>query len=249
MLAYADLRKNDILLEIGPGIGTLTFSLAKRVKQVIAVEIDRGFSLWLTEKIDDLGKKNIKIISGDFLKLSPERITAHGTPEKLVSNFPYSVCLKAIARCLEEYPFIGEIIGTVQREIAQRAGALPGDKNYSAVSVLIQSLADVRVMEKDISPQNFFPAPEVTSVILRLTRSGGTLPFPRELFRRMVKASFSNRRKSLANNLCTMKGLSDKEAVREVVSAYFHDVNIRAEHLSVGEFTRLARAIEKLVAG
>jgi 16S rRNA (adenine1518-N6/adenine1519-N6)-dimethyltransferase len=137
----------------------------------------------------------------------------------------------------------------VQREIAQRAGALPGDKNYSAVSVFIQSLADVRVLEKDISPRNFFPAPEVTSVILRLARSGYSLSFNRELFRRMVKASFSNRRKSLANNLCTMKGFSNKETVREVVSEHFHDANIRAERVSVEGFVRLARAIEKLAAG
>lgn len=249
VFTYANLQKNNTLLEIGPGIGTLTFSLAERVKKVIAVEIDGGFSRWLTEKIDELGQKNIRIISGDFLKLMPARIFEHGTPDKVVSNFPYSVCMKAIVRCLEEYPCVGEIVGTVQKEIAQRTCAVPGDKNYSAVSVYIQALAHVHIMEKDISPSNFFPAPEVTSAIIRIKRIRNSVSFNRELFKQVIKASFSNRRKSLVNNLCAMKGFSDKETVRDIVRVYFNDDDIRAERVAVEDFLRLTRAIEEIVSG
>jgi len=246
LFRYAHIGKQNTLLEIGPGIGTLTFSLAERAKQVIAVEIDRGFAHWLGEKLAERGQKNIKIIQGDFLKLSPAIIFEHGTPDKAVSNFPYSICLKAIVRCLEEYPCVGEIVGTVQKELAQRVCAVPNEKNYSAVSVYVQALAHVRIMEKDLSPRNFFPAPEVTSAILRLTRFGDGTPFNREIFKRVVKASFSSRRKSLVNNLCAMKGFSDKKTVRSIVDAHFHNVDIRAEQVSVEGFMRLARSIEAL---
>ncbi len=246
VFAYANLRKHNTLLEIGPGIGTLTFSLAERVKKVIAVEIDGGFSRLLTEKIDELGQKNVRIIWGDFLKLTSARIFEHGTPDKVVSNFPYSVCLKAIVRCLEEYPCVGEIVGMVQKEIAQRVCAVPGDKNYSAVSVYVQALARVHVMEKNIAPGNFFPAPEVASAILRLSRSRECASFNREVLKLVIKTSFSNRRKSLVNNLCAMKGFSDKKTVRSIVSAHFHDVDIRAERVAVEGFIRLARLIEDL---
>jgi 16S rRNA (adenine1518-N6/adenine1519-N6)-dimethyltransferase len=245
ILEYADLNQKDSVLEIGPGLGTLTFFIADLTQTVLAIEIDRGLARYLKDTAEECGLKNIFILGGDFLKIDPGAVYNFSTPEKVISNFPFNIALKAILRILEEYASVRWITGTVQQEIAERIVAKPGQKNYSYVSVYLQFLTNVTVMDKHISPKNFIPPPEVESSIIKVERVKSELPVGKRVFKRIVKASFRNRRKSLLNNLLALDSRMRKEEVEDLIRTHVRDVRVRAENLSVHEFVRLARELQK----
>lgn len=156
ILELADLNKDCTVLEIGPGLGTLTFLIAKHAKRIIAVEIDRGFSRYLQDEMDKLGFRNVCIINKDFLRLKKSDLPLLDNPDKVISNFPYCIGIKALLKIVDEFQSVERIIGTVQKELAERITAKPRTKNYSYVSVYLQYLTRVRIIEKNISPKIFF---------------------------------------------------------------------------------------------
>ncbi len=243
ILKYADINKGDTILEIGPGLGTLTFFLAKGAKFLIAVEIDGGFTRYLKEKIEEFRIENIRLINKDFLKLKCNETVSFGTPNKVISNFPYNIGLKAIVKIVDEYTSVKTIIGTVQNEIANRISAKPGEKNYSSVSVYLGFLSNISVIERDIAPRNFFPAPAVSSSIIKLTIHTEELPVDKGIFKDIIKSCFSNRRKSLVNNLITSDLKIKKDQLRFTVMNLFSDIHIRAEHLSIQDFVKLVKSL------
>jgi 16S rRNA (adenine1518-N6/adenine1519-N6)-dimethyltransferase len=248
IIKLAGLNKDSTVLEIGPGLGTLTFLIAKQVKRIIAVEIDRGFTRYLQNEIEKLGIRNVCIINKDFLRLKKIDLHLLESPDKVISNFPYCIGIKALVKIVDEYQSVDRIIGTVQKELADRITAKPGTKNYSFVSVYLQYLSRVRVIEKNISPKNFFPSPEVTSSLIELQPVHETVPIEPGIFKKIVKASFSNRRKNIVNNLHAPEIGIDQDVLKQIVSERFKNVKIRAEALSVRDFIELSRNLIKFVS-
>ncbi len=247
IIKLADLNKDSTVLEIGPGLGTLTFLIAKQVKRIIAVEIDRGFTRYLQNEIEKLGFRNVCIINKDFLRLKKNDLHLLENPDKVISNFPYCIGIKALLKIVDEFQSVDRIIGTVQKELADRITAKPGVKNYSFVSVYLQYLSRVRVIEKNISPKNFFPSPEVTSSLIELQPVHATVPIEAGIFKKIVKASFSNRRKNIVNNLHMSEIGIDQHVLKQIVSERFKNVKIRAEALSIQDFIELSGDIMRFV--
>lgn len=247
IIKLADLNKDSTVLEIGPGLGTLTFLIAKQVKRIIAVEIDRGFTRYLQNEIEKLGFRNVCIINKDFLRLKKNDLHLLENPDKVISNFPYCIGIKALLKIVDEFQSVDRIIGTVQKELADRITAKPGVKNYSFVSVYLQYLSRVRVIEKNISPKNFFPSPEVTSSLIELQPVHETVPIEAGIFKKIVKASFSNRRKNIVNNLHMSEIGIDQHVLKQIVSERFKNVKIRAEALSIQDFIELSGDIMRFV--
>lgn len=252
------MNGGDSVLEIGPGLGQLTFLLAERAKRVIAVEIDGGVVRYLLDTARELGVKNVTVVNGDFLAGDFRESGA----TKVVSNFPYNVAVKAILKVLKELKEVSSITGMVQRETAERVTAKPGTKDYAAVSVIVQFLAETRVIEKNIASGNFFPVPEVTSAVITLARRTVEGPVDGELFERLVRAGFERRRKTLIGNLLKAGVLSGEEhgiatggaapggiapgaakAILDFVSHKFNDMKVRAERLSVDDFVQIAKIV------
>jgi len=238
LLEYAKLDESDTVLEIGPGLGTLTFSLAQRVKRVVAVELDSGLVRCLEKKINELTIRNIDIVHNDFIKMGMSDFMKLGNIDRVVSNFPYSIGIRAILKIIEEMNSVQRITGTVQREMAMRLAAKPGMKDYTYTSVIVQCNADIHLLEKSIAPKNFFPMPEVESAIISLASHHERDVIPEE-FRDVVRAGFSNRRKNLVNNLLGLKCNVSKKQLQEMVKQLFGDVHVRAEQLTVEDFMHL----------
>ncbi len=238
LLDYARLDESDTVLEIGPGLGTLTFALAKIVKRVIAVELDRGLARYLENKIQEFSIQNIDIVHRDFIKMSVSDFAELRNVDKVVSNFPYSVGIRALLKVIEEMNSVQRITGTVQKEMAMRLAAKPGMKEYAYVSVVVQCAADIHIPEKSIAPENFFPRPEVQSAIVSLVIHHGRDAVPKE-FRDVVRAGFSNRRKNLVNNLLSLKYNVSKKELQNIVKRLFQDARLRAQQLTVEDFRLL----------
>jgi len=239
---YAQLDGSDTVLEIGPGLGTLTFALAQRVKRVIAVELDRGLARYLENKIKEFSVPNIDIVHRDFMKLSSSDFAALSTADKVVSNLPYSIGIRALLKIIDDMNSIQSITGTVQKEIAMRLTANPGMKEYAYVSVAAQCAADIHVPEKSIAPENFFPRPEVDSAIISLVMRPERDRCKTE-FRDIVRAGFSNRRKNLVNNLLRLGFGMSKKQLQDIVKHLFHNEHVRAQQLAVEDFMRLTECL------
>lgn len=242
-LQYAELHSGDRVLEIGPGLGALTFLLAGSVGEIVAIEIDRGIAAHLSQKVEEFRCDNVSVIHGDFLSLRFDDLPFSKPPNRVLSNFPYSVAIKSIIRITEELHSVESITGMVQRELADRITAAPGDKQYSFVSVYLQYHMEMMVAEKSIGPQNFFPSPDVESSIVVLRRRGRQFGPEARLFKDVVKRSFSSRRKRLAKNLQSLPLEVPGSEVEGIVCELFHNPGIRAEELSVSDFTRLTKAL------
>jgi len=243
LLELAGLEPSDRILEIGPGIGTLTFLISEKVERVVAVEIDRGFVRYLKAKVEEFKINNIRIIEGDFLSLSRDEIFQEIIPDKVVCNFPYSVGIKALIKVLEELDSVHTITGIMQMELARRISSPSGKSEYSFVSAYIQHMAEIRLVDGVISPGNFFPAPEVESVMVKIKRKHYEDRGLREAYKSVVKAGFSSRRKSLASNLRKLGLKLSVEELRGIISELFADKLIRAESLSPEDFIRLTRRL------
>jgi 16S rRNA (adenine1518-N6/adenine1519-N6)-dimethyltransferase len=249
ILEHAALRTGDTVLEIGPGLGQLTFLLAERVKKVIAVEIDGGVARYLRDTVSALGLRNVTIVDGDFL----DGDFSGSGARSVVSNFPYGIAIKAVLKILRELRGVTGITGMVQREIADRMTAKPDSKDYAAVSVVLQFLAEARVLERHIAPGNFFPVPEVTSAVISVRRRVAKGRVDAGLFERVVKAGFSRRRKTLFGNLVKagiLPGADGPGAAHRVrnevgdfISRRFRNAKVRAESLSVDDFVEVARIV------
>ena len=238
----ADLSPADTVLEIGPGIGTLTQGLAESGARIVAVELDKKLPAVLAETLK--GYDNVTIVPGDILKLDILRILNLGAGErfKVVANLPYYITTPILMALLEQHLPIERMVTMVQKEVAVRMTARPGSKDYGALSVAVQYHTDARIV-MDVPPRAFMPAPEVTSAVIacRVRETPAVYPSDEKLFFRLVRAAFGQRRKTLLNAL-TGAGLT-KELCRAGLTAAGIAESLRGEQLSLADFARLSDAV------
>ncbi|WP_288300826.1 16S rRNA (adenine(1518)-N(6)/adenine(1519)-N(6))-dimethyltransferase RsmA [uncultured Veillonella sp.] len=238
IVAAAELTAGEPVLEIGPGIGTLTQGLAQSGAAVTAVELDRR----LLEVLDTTLAQynNVRIIHGDVLKVNIPEIMNH-KPFKVVANLPYYITTPIIMSLLEMKLPIERLVVMVQREVAERMVAQPGTKAYGALSVAVQYYTEPSIV-MDVPPRAFMPAPEVTSAVIccRLRGKPPVEVADEKLFFRVVKAAFAQRRKTFSNTMKTT-GL-DKETIASVLAKANIDGARRGETFSLQELADVANA-------
>jgi 16S rRNA (adenine1518-N6/adenine1519-N6)-dimethyltransferase len=228
----AHLATEDVVLEIGPGLGVLTRFLAARVGRVHAVELDRS----LEPHLRDVGE-NVELQFGDALHLDLAALTP--PPSKLVSNLPYNVATPLVVESLDGLPSVASWCVMVQREVADRLFAEPRTKAYGAVSVLVQ-LTTRRTGFHAVSRTVFRPRPNVDSALVAFERT--SLPERYREIKQVVSAAFAHRRKTLANSL-QLSGLCTRAQAEDALRAIGREPNARAEALAPPEFVELATAL------
>ena len=232
---FAELEGNDVVLEVGAGLGVLTAYLAERVARVHAVEIDRSLEPHLAERLS--GHENVDLIFRDALRLDLAGLEP--TPTKLVANLPYNVATPLIVESLDGLPSVHHWTVMVQREVADRLFARPSTKAYGAVSVLVQ-LAAERTGFHPVSRTAFLPPPNVDSALVAFQRT----PFPSGFaeIKDVVEAAFAHRRKTLPNSL-ELAGLAPRARSVEALATIDREPNVRAEALEPHEFVALTTAL------
>jgi 16S rRNA (adenine1518-N6/adenine1519-N6)-dimethyltransferase len=232
----SELDRRDVVLEIGPGLGTLTGYLAARVAHVHAVELDRRLEPHLDEVIG--GFDNVEVVYGDALRLDLSRLRP--TPQKLVSNLPYNVATPIVVESLDRLPSVGLWCVMVQREVANRLVAVPGTKDYGAVSVLVQLMTE-RTGFHPVSRTVFEPRPNVDSALVAFRRKAAPADYAR--LKSLVEAAFAHRRKTLPNSL-ELAGFAPRAVGAAALGAIGRDSSARAESLAPEDFVGLARALK-----
>ena len=239
----AELTPGEPVLEVGPGIGTLTQGLAQSGADVTAIELDRR----LLEVLDTTlaSYDNVRIIHGDVLKLDVPSIMNH-KPFKVVANLPYYITTPIIMSLLESKLPIERLVVMVQKEVALRMVAKPGTKDYGALSVAVQYYTEPDIV-LDVPPKSFLPAPAVTSSVIRcvLRDKPPVDVIDEKLFFRVVKAGFAQRRKTFANTMKTT-GLS-KDRIEELLAKANIDGQRRGETFTLREFADVANAWASLI--
>lgn len=239
----AELTPGEPVLEVGPGIGTLTQGLAQSGADITAIELDRR----LLEVLDTTlaSYENVRIVHGDVLKLDVPTIMNH-KPFKVVANLPYYITTPIIMSLLESKLPIERLVVMVQKEVALRMVAKPGTKDYGALSVAVQYYTEPDIV-LDIPPKSFLPAPAVTSSVIRcvLRDKPPVDVIDEKLFFRVVKAGFAQRRKTFANTMKTT-GLS-KDRIEELLAKANIDGQRRGETFTLQEFADVANAWAALI--
>ena len=245
----AAVSKEDWVIEVGPGIGTLTQALAQRAEKVIAVEIDKNLIPILEETLSPY--PNVKIIHADILKVDFHELVEENieNPIKIIANLPYYVTTPIVMKFLEEKWPLHSLTLMVQKEVADRMRAAPGGKDYGALSVAVQYYCHVEMIAK-VPKTVFIPQPNVDSAVIRLTR----LPEPsvrlkdEKVFFAVVKAAFGQRRKMLLNALAGSALGFSKERIQQVLAQTRIDGSRRGESLTIEEFAKLANAFSERMA-
>lgn len=244
IIAAAQITKEDCVLEIGPGIGTMTQYLAESAGQVIAVEIDRNLIPILEETLS--AYSNVTILNEDILKVDIREITGQrntGGALKVVANLPYYITTPIIMDLLEKrFPFESLTV-MVQREVAERMQAGPGTKDYGALSLAVQYYTKVETVA-NVPPNCFMPRPNVGSAVVRLTRYETPPVYveDEEKMFALIRASFGQRRKTLVNALGNAPGLGiSKERAQAVLEEMQLPAMIRGEALTLAQFADLSR--------
>ncbi|HSI98653.1 MAG TPA: 16S rRNA (adenine(1518)-N(6)/adenine(1519)-N(6))-dimethyltransferase RsmA [Gaiellaceae bacterium] len=228
----AELRSDDVVLEVGPGLGILTRYLAERVRVVHAIELDRSLEEPLTAALSACD--NVLLTFGDALSLDLNALEPPAL--KLVANLPYSIATPLVVESLERVPSLDRWCVMVQREVADRFFASPRTKAYGAVSVLVQLRAR-KVGFHAVSPTVFRPRPRVESALVAFVRVADT---SLEHVRPVVEAAFGHRRKTLANSVA-LSGLATRGQAEEALASIGKPAGARAEELAPEEFVALAR--------
>lgn len=243
IIAAAEITKDDVVLEIGPGIGTMTQRLCEEAGDVIAVEIDRNLIPILTgDTCRDY--KNLRVINEDILKLDLRDVLfEYGfRPVKVVANLPYYITTPILMKLLEERLPVVSITVMVQKEVAERMETGPGTKDYGALSLAVQYYAEP-YLAANVPPNCFMPRPNVGSAVIRLTlhdRAPVAVKDEKLMFA-LIRASFNQRRKTLVNGLCNAQELSyTKEQVTEALAELGFSPTVRGETLTLSDFARLA---------
>ena len=235
-------RRDEVIVEIGPGHGALTKPLLESGAQVIAIELDRELIADLTEQF--AGCSNLKLLEADALDLDFCRLIAPCASARIVANLPYYISTPILQRLIEQRRCIVEMILMLQREVVERITARPGGKEYGYLSVLVQFYCDAEKLF-DVPPGAFRPAPKVYSSIVRLrTRESVEED---GWFLELIKVLFSHRRKTIFNNLRAggnRLGLQDESSIASVLHDSLIDPQRRAETLSLEEIIRLKNRIE-----
>ena len=231
----AELRQEDVVLEVGPGLGVLTTYLADRTSRVYAIELDQSLAPQLAESL--AGRKNVELQFGDALRL--DLAAAAPGANKLVANLPYNIATPLIVESLDLLPDLELWCVMVQREVADRLFARPSTKAYGAVSVLVQLVAE-RTGFHPVSSAVFRPRPNVESALVAFRRTA--LPPDFRRLKRVVEGSFAHRRKRLANSL-ELSGFTNRENAETAIEQIGKLQTVRAEELTPPEFLELAEAL------
>ncbi len=244
IVAGAGIGPGDKIIEVGPGIGTLTREMASRAEALMAVEIDKNLIPILADTLGDYD--NVKIVNEDIIKadirgLIDENLS--GGPVKLVANLPYYITTPIIMRFLEENINVTDIVVMVQKEVAERMNAQPGGKDFGALSVAVQYYCDTEIVAK-VPRHLFVPQPNVDSIViaLRIRPERKYKVDDEDLYFKVVKAAFGQRRKTLLNSISSMGNLS-KDQVKEALEEAGIDPKRRGETLSLDEFAILSNVI------
>lgn len=240
----AELKSDDVVLEIGPGIGSLTECLAEKTKLVIAIEYDRVLVSILMETLGHLAK--VKLICADALKLDLNSLKDLPPPNKMVSNLPYSIAAPLLGRYLENYPQVKSYLVMVQKEIAARMAARPGEKDYGRFTLRVQYHSKVKIVS-NVSRKVFIPQPNVDSSIVLLERRLRPVVevVDTALLFQTIAAAFNQRRKTLRSALKSLPYGQDK--IEKAFQKAGIDSNRRGETLSLSEFGRLSDAISEVL--
>ena len=239
----AEVGEEDCVLEIGPGIGTMTQYLCERARKVIVVEIDKNLIPILEETLGDY--QNVEIINADILKVDIQKIVDEhngGKPIKVVANLPYYITTPIIMGLFESHVPIASITVMVQKEVADRMQVGPGTKDYGALSLAVQYYAKPEVVAI-VPPECFIPRPNVSSSVIRLTRHihPPVEVEDEELMFRIIRASFNQRRKTLQNGLNNAADLHfSKEKIAQAIASLQVSPSIRGEALELFQFAKLS---------
>ena len=244
IVAGAGIGPGDKIIEVGPGIGTLTREMASRAQNLMAVEIDKNLIPILEDTLEDYD--NVKIVNEDIIKADIRGLIDEnlgGGPVKLVANLPYYITTPIIMRFLEENINVTDIVVMVQKEVAERMNAQPGGKDFGALSVAVQYYCDTEIMAK-VPRHLFVPQPNVDSIViaLRVRPERKYKVDDEDLYFKVVKAAFGQRRKTLLNSISSMGNLA-KDQVKEALEEAGIDPKRRGETLSLDEFAILSNVI------
>ena len=231
----AELGEQDVVLEVGPGLGVLTEYLADRVRRVHAVELDRSLEPGLAARL--AGRANVDLRFGDALQLDLAGVAPDAT--KLVANLPYNIATPLVVESLARLPGVELWCVMVQREVADRFFAEPSTKAYGAVSVLVQLVTE-RIGVHPVSRTAFRPRPNVESALVAFRRT--ELPQDYRWIKTVVEAGFAHRRKRLANSL-ELAGLAERARGEAALATVGREANVRAEELAPDDFRRFAEAL------
>ncbi len=247
IIASAGVTQEDFVLEIGPGIGTMTQYLCESAREVVAVEIDQNLIPILQDTLS--AYDNVTVINEDILKLDIAKLARErngGNPIKVVANLPYYITTPIIMGLFESHVPIESITVMVQKEVADRMQVGPGTKDYGALSLAVQYYAKPEIVA-NVPPNCFMPRPNVGSAVIRLTRHD-TVPVDVEdekLMFAIIRASFNQRRKTLANGLSNAPGIRlSKEEIQESITELGVPVTIRGEALTLQQFAELSNIIK-----
>ncbi len=244
IVAGAGIGPGDKIIEVGPGIGTLTREMASRAQNLMAVEIDKNLIPILEDTLGDYD--NVKIVNEDIIKTDIRGLIDEnlgGGPVKLVANLPYYITTPIIMRFLEENINVTDIVVMVQKEVAERMNAQPGGKDFGALSVAVQYYCDTEIVAK-VPRHLFVPQPNVDSIViaLRVRPERKYKVDDEDLYFKVVKAAFGQRRKTLLNSISSMGNLA-KDQVKEALEEAGIDPKRRGETLSLDEFAILSNVI------
>ena len=248
IIRASDIQKSDFVLEIGPGIGTMTQYLADAAREVVAVEIDKSLIPILKDTLSSYS--NVTVINEDVLKVDIRKIAEErneGKPIKVVANLPYYITTPIIMGLFEKKVPIESITIMVQKEVADRMKAEPGTKDYGALSLAVQYYAEPYLVA-NVPPNCFIPRPNVGSAVIRLTRheQSPVQVADEKLMFRLIRAAFNQRRKTLANSLNNSSELFfPKEQIQEAIAALDVSPSVRGEALSLEQFAQLANLLSK----
>lgn len=241
IIDVSELSTDDEVVEIGPGLGALTFALAEKAKRVVAIEKDKKLADHLVELFRD--DSHVELINEDALKVDYKKIY-NGSKLKVIANLPYSVSTPLLFKLLEAREHLSSMVLMLQLEVGERIAASPGGKTYGSISVLLQTFMKI-TSEFRVSPESFWPKPKVDSIVLKLVplNTPRTKVSDAKLYESVVRAAFSSRRKMISNSL---QSLLSKEAAIESLELAGIDTKRRAETLSIEEFGKLVEKVSLL---
>lgn len=248
IVSAAGITKDDFVLEIGPGIGTMTQYLAASARKVFAVEIDKALIPILEDTLKEFD--NVQVINQDILKVDIKKLAEEhndGKPIKVVANLPYYITTPIIMGLFESQVPIDSITVMVQKEVADRMKVGPGTKDYGALSLAVQYYAEPYIVA-NVPSNCFMPRPKVGSAVIRLTRheKPPVEVADEKLMFRLIRASFNQRRKTLANGLNNSPELSySKEEIQQTIEKCGFKAGIRGEALTLEDFAKLANAFSE----
>ena len=250
IIRSAEITKDDFVLEIGPGIGTMTQYLACAAREVVAVEIDKALIPILEDTLSSYD--NVMVINEDVLKLDIVKLAEErngGKPIKVVANLPYYITTPIIMGLFESHVPVQSITVMVQKEVADRMQVGPGTKDYGALSLAVQYYAKPYIAA-NVPPNCFMPRPKVGSAVIRLEchEKPPVQVNDEKLMFRIIRASFNQRRKTLANGLKNSPEISlSKEGIELAIANLGKGASVRGEALNLEEFAQLSNIVEELI--